>query len=112
MNGKSEHQRAQQHLRPFRQCIPAVDETFVGLAPRQRVDNDHAGRVLLDFTPVHHLSSQAIGIIVNVHKKTAAKKGGKLVLCGVCPQMLQLLKITRLDKLLKMVKDQKEATGV
>jgi anti-sigma B factor antagonist len=76
------------------------------------VDHDHSGRMVLDFTPVLQLSSQAIGMIVNVNRKTAAIKGGKLVLCGVSPQMLQLLKITRLDRLLKIVKDQKEATGV
>jgi anti-sigma B factor antagonist len=76
------------------------------------VDHDHSGRVVMDVTPVQYLSSQAIGMIVNVHRKTAAVKGGKLVLCGVSPQMLQLLKITRLDRVLKIVKDQKEATGV
>jgi anti-sigma B factor antagonist len=76
------------------------------------VDHDHSGRVVMDFTPVQYLSSQAIGMIVNVHRKTAAIKGGRLLLCGVLPQMLQLLKITRLDRVLKIVKDQKEATGV
>jgi anti-sigma B factor antagonist len=76
------------------------------------VENDRSGRVVLDFTPVRQLASQAIGIIVSLHKKTAAVKGGKLVLCGLSPQLLQLLKITRIDRLLKIVKDQKEATGV
>ncbi len=76
------------------------------------VNNDKSGRILLDFTPVQYLSSQAIGIIVNIHKKTAAIQGGKLVVCGLSPQLLQLLKITRMDRVLKIVKDQKEATGV
>ena len=44
VHGEPEHQRAQQHLRPLRQRVPALDQTVVGLAPRQRVDDDHAGR--------------------------------------------------------------------
>ncbi len=39
-----EHQRAQQHLRPLRKRVPSIDEAFIGLAPRQRVDNDHSRR--------------------------------------------------------------------
>jgi len=76
------------------------------------VDSDPAGRIVIDFTPVQYMASQAIGTIVAIHKKAAAKKGGKLVLCGVSPQILQLFKITRMDRFLKIVKDQKEATGV
>jgi anti-anti-sigma regulatory factor len=49
---------------------------------------------------------------MNMNKKAAAIKGGKCILCGVSPPLLQLLKITRLDRILKIAKDQKEATGV
>jgi len=82
----------------------------IGKALSDLVDNDPSGRIVLDFTPVQYLASQAIGIVVNLHKKTAAK-GGKLMVCGLSPQLLQLLKITRMDRVLKIVKDQKEATG-
>ncbi len=44
MHGQSEHQRAQQHLRPLGQRIPSLDESVVGFAPRQGVDHDHPGR--------------------------------------------------------------------
>jgi anti-sigma B factor antagonist len=62
------------------------------------------GRVILDFTRVETLASRAIGMIVTLHKKLSAVSGGQLVLCGVSPQLTQLLKITRLDRLLKVVK--------
>ena len=66
------------------------------------------GKLLLDFSKVETFSSQAIGLIVNLHKKMASKAGGQLVICGVSPQLTQLLKITRLDRLLKVVKTQKD----
>ena len=75
------------------------------------VDNDSSARMVLDFTPVTYLSSQAIGMIVDLHRKTAIG-GGKLVLCALTPQLLQLLKVTRMDQVFTIVKDQKEATGV
>ncbi|MDB5358541.1 MAG: anti-anti-sigma factor [Phycisphaerales bacterium] len=73
------------------------------------VDEEGAKLLLIDFTPVEYLSSQAIGMVVGLHKKIAQIPGGKLALCGVGPQLLQLLKITRLDRLLKVFKTQKDA---
>jgi anti-sigma B factor antagonist len=72
-------------------------------------DKQGNGKLVLDFTPVEYLSSQAIGMVVGLHKKVAKVPGGRLVLCGVGPQLMQLLKITRLDRLLKVVKTQAEA---
>ena len=72
-------------------------------------DKQGNGKLVLDFTKVEYLSSQAIGMVVGLHKKVAKVPGGKLVLCGVGPQLMQLLKITRLDRLLKVVNTQEEA---
>ena len=72
------------------------------------VEVDGHRQLILDFTPVKYLSSQAIGIILALQKKLG-QLDGKLVLCGVGPQLLQLLKITRLNLVLKVVPSQKEA---
>jgi anti-sigma B factor antagonist len=72
------------------------------------VEAEGRRQVVLDFTPVKYLSSQAIGVILALHK-TLTQLDGKLVLCGVGPQLLQLLKITRLNLVLKVVPTQKEA---
>jgi anti-anti-sigma factor len=72
------------------------------------VDVDGHRQVILDFSPVKYLSSQAIGVILALNKKLGQHEG-KLVLCGVGPQLLQLLKITRLNLVLKVVPSQKEA---
>src|SRR6476620_8008753 len=62
---------------------------------------DEAGhhQVVLDFSAVKYLSSQAVGIILTMNKKAAQFPEGRLVLCGIGQQLLQLLKITRLDRL-------------
>ncbi len=68
-----------------------------------------AVHLLLDCTKVRYLSSQAIGIILTLNKKLSRVPGSTLTLCGVGPQLLQLLKITRLDKLLKIQPTQADA---
>jgi anti-sigma B factor antagonist len=77
------------------------------------IDEEKRDRLVLDFTKVKYLSSQAIGIILTLNKKLsgASAGGDKLVLCGVGPQLLQLLKITRLDRILTIKDTQKEAVA-
>jgi anti-sigma B factor antagonist len=53
---------------------------------------------LLDCTKLRYLSSQAIGMLLGIRKKVAAIPGGKLVLRGVGPQLMELLKITNLNR--------------
>lgn len=73
------------------------------------VDEEKRHRLLLDFTKVKYLSSQAIGIIITLNKKATQHAGGKLTLCGVAPPLMNLLKITRLDRVLKVTSTQAEA---
>jgi anti-anti-sigma factor len=61
---------------------------------------------------VQFLSSQAIGIILTMNKKLMPLKSSKLVLCGVGPKLMELLKITRLDRLLTIKPTQREALKV
>jgi anti-sigma B factor antagonist len=70
---------------------------------------DDGGKfLLLDFEKVQYLSSQAIGMVVALRAKTS-KAAGKLALCGVGPQLQQLLKITALDRILPIYKSRKDA---
>jgi len=72
----------------------------IGQSLYQLVDRVQPDNLLLDFKRVKYLSSQAVGIILTLNKKVSQKKGAALILCGVGPSLLQLLKITRLDKIL------------
>ena len=89
-----------------------VELERVGRGLYRLVDVEHRHQVLLDFTGVKYLSSQAVGIILTMNKKLSQFQGGRLVLCGVGPQLLQLLKITRLDQVLKIVAARKDAPAV
>lgn len=81
----------------------------VGQALYAVVDAGPSHRYQLDFGKVKYLSSQAIGVILTLNKKVSALKDSSLVLTGVGPQLLQLLKITRLDKVLTIRPAQGEA---
>ena len=74
----------------------------IGAGLFKLIDEEGRDRVILDFSKVQYLSSQAIGNILTLNKKlTGTSAGGQnLVLCGVGPQLMQLLKITRLDRIL------------
>jgi len=77
------------------------------------VDEDKRDRMILDFSRVQYLSSQAIGIILTLNKMlTGTSAGGQnLVLCGIGPQLMQLLKVTRLDRILTIKPTVAEASA-
>ena len=75
------------------------------------IDEEHRARLLLDFTKVRYLSSQAIGMLLALNKKLAQTPGASLALCGVGPQLMELLKITRLHRVFTIYPSQKEALG-
>ncbi len=81
----------------------------IGQRLTKLVDEEDQRMVILDFEQVQYLSSQAIGIIISLNKKLSGLKKSKLVLCGVNPKLMELLKITRLDRILTVKKSQHEA---
>ena len=77
------------------------------------VDEEKRTHFVLDFTKVQFLSSQVIGLLLTLNKKlTGTFAGGaQVVLCGVSPPLLELLKISRLDRILTIKANQKEAVN-
>jgi len=73
------------------------------------VEEEDRRQVVLDFEKVQYVSSQAIGIIIQMNKKLKALKYSMLVLCSVPPKIMEVLKILKLDKLLKIVPTQHDA---
>jgi anti-sigma B factor antagonist len=76
------------------------------------VDEEDHRLLVLDFERVQYMSSQAIGIVITLHKKLAALPHAKLILCGVGEKLAELIKITRLDRILTIKPSQKEAIKV
>src|SRR3954465_6154249 len=75
------------------------------------VDKQDKRQIVMDFEKVQYLSSQAIGIVLNMNKKLGALKNSRLVLCGVGPKLMELIKITRLDRFLTIKPTQKESVA-
>ncbi len=84
--------------------IQAIAEQLFGL-----VDDERRHKLLLNFINVEYMSSAALGKLINLHKKLSALKG-KLVMCHVIPQIMEVFTITKLDKIFKIVAD--EETGL
>jgi anti-anti-sigma factor len=76
------------------------------------VKEEDRRRIVLDFEKITFISSQAIGMLMLMNKLTKSMPHGQLVLCGVGPKLLELLKIIRLDKLLTIKPSQREAVKV
>lgn len=86
-----------------------ADLERIGQALYRVIDEEQQKQVLLDFTRVRFLSSQAIGILLTLNKKLSQVEGGKLVLCGVGPSLMELLKITRLNRVFTIRPTRKDA---
>ena len=67
-----------------------------------------AWRIALDCSQVQLITSAGLGWLLQQRKKADAAKG-KLVLFGLSPELLGLLKATRLNTLLPCVKDRAAA---
>lgn len=92
--------------------MDALELQAIGDALYHLVEAQDKRLIILDFSRVEFLSSQAIGILLTMNKKLAALPRSKLVLCGVGARLTELLRITRLDKLLTIKPSQKEAIEV
>ena len=76
------------------------------------IDEEDQRKIVMDFERVQYLSSQAIGIVLAMHKKLGTLKNSRLILCSVGPKLMELIKLTRLDRLLTIKPTQKEAVNV
>ncbi len=72
------------------------------------IDEKARRKLVVDFRRVQHLSSQMIGVIIELHKKSLAIKG-QLVVCGMQPNVHKGFSIMQLDKILKIVDEETEA---
>ena len=65
------------------------------------VEDEGHKNLLLNFGNVQYLSSAALGKLINLKKKVAAVKG-KLKLCCIHPDLLEVFRITRLDQVFEI----------
>ncbi len=72
------------------------------------VEKEGHKQILLNFGDVQFLSSQALGKLINLKKKVNAAKG-KLKLCSIRPDLLEVFKITRLDQVFEIYEEEQQA---
>ncbi len=65
-------------------------------------------KLLLDFVHVDHMSSAALGMLINVNKGIK-EKNGQLRLANIKPQIFEVFVTTKLNKVFKVMPDRKEA---
>jgi anti-sigma B factor antagonist len=72
------------------------------------IDEMAKPKLLLDFGAVDHLSSAALGMLINANNRIK-QKDGLFRLANIKPQILEVFKITKLDKLFKIRSTREEA---
>ena len=72
------------------------------------VDEQARRKIILDLCQVRFLSSTILGVLVALQKKSRAIKG-KVVICGLRPDLSKVFEITKLDKLFEFADGEDEA---
>jgi len=71
-------------------------------------DRQYKQRLVLDFSNVQFLSSQALGILITLDKKMKAIRGS-FVMCGMRKELMKVFSLTKLDKLFRFYRDDTSA---
>jgi anti-sigma B factor antagonist len=82
----------------------------IGQTLSNLIDEKSAPKLLLDFSNVDHLSSAALGMLINANNKIK-QKNGQLRLASIKPQIFEVFVITKLNKLFKIFPNKVEAAS-
>jgi anti-sigma B factor antagonist len=80
----------------------------IGATLNAMIEELHPPKMVLDFVNVDHLSSAALGMLINANNKIK-QKNGSLRLTNIKPQILEVFVITKLNKLFKILPTREEA---
>ena len=80
----------------------------IGQALTALVEAKDRPKILLDFAKVDHLSSAALGMLINVNNRIK-QQSGQLRLSNIRPQIMEVFEITKLNKLFKILPTRAEA---
>jgi anti-sigma B factor antagonist len=80
----------------------------IGQTLNAMIDERENPKLLLDFSNVDHLSSAALGMLINVNNRIR-QKNGQLRLAAIKPQIFEVFVITKLNKLFRILPARTEA---
>jgi len=66
------------------------------------IDERPNPKILLDFSTVDHLSSAALGMLINANKRVK-ERNGQLRLTNIKPNIFEVFVITKLNKLFRIL---------
>jgi anti-sigma B factor antagonist len=91
--------------------VAFLDETTIkdlGNELEALVKDKQGINLVINFANVDYLSSAVLGRLVKVYKMVTSNKG-KIKLCGIKNNILQVFKITKLDKMFEIYPDAEKA---
>lgn len=77
----------------------------------QLIRAEPEGQWVLDLSQFSYMGSAALGLLVNLRQQVK-QSGGRLVLCGLSPELLHVFKTCCMEKLFRIVKSRKDAISV
>jgi anti-sigma B factor antagonist len=80
----------------------------IGQALSSLIDAKDRPKVLLDFSHVDHLSSAALGMLIDVNNRIK-QQNGQLRLSNIKPQIMEVFVITKLNRLFRIADTRAEA---
>jgi anti-sigma B factor antagonist len=80
----------------------------IGATLNSLIDEDDRPKLLLDFSTVDHLSSAALGMLINANNRIK-QKNGQLRLASIKQQILEVFRITKLDQLFRIYPNRADA---
>src|SRR5919205_259429 len=83
-------------------------DIYIGESLAGIIDQQTTPRLLLDFANVDHLSSAALGMLINANNRIK-QKNGQLRLANIKPQIFEVFVITKLNKLFRILPTRPEA---
>jgi anti-sigma B factor antagonist len=80
----------------------------IGATLNSMIDEETNPKLLLDFSNVDHLSSAALGMLINANNRIK-QRNGQLRLTNIKPQIYEVFVITKLNKLFRILPERAEA---
>lgn len=80
----------------------------IGATLNALIDERDQPRLVLDFATVDHLSSAALGMLINANNRIK-QRNGQLRLTNIKPQIFEVFRITKLDRLFRIYPTRAEA---
>lgn len=92
-----------------RKIVDSANIEEMGEELSSLVEKEKRKFILLNFETVEFLSSAALNTLIRLDKKVKAA-GGKLIMCGLRSEIMEVFKITRLDRVFQIKKTEAEGT--